>query len=93
MVVLLADHGETDDNGEAPPRGRLFQSVSHVPLIIHLPNQTEPKTVSALVSQADLLPTIVDLVGAEIPAAIDGISAAGLLDGSEGNTLHGSGRG
>ena len=83
VVVLLADHGETlDDNGELLHGAGFFQSVSHVPLIIQLPNQTEPKTVSALVSQADLLPTMVDLVGAVIPAAIDGISAAGLLDGS-----------
>ena len=82
VVILMADHGETlDDNGELLHGAGFFQSVAHVPLIIRLPDQKTPQTVTALVSQADLLPTVVEMVGAQVPAGIDGISATDLLSG------------
>ncbi len=82
VVILMADHGETlDDNGELLHGAGFFQSVSHIPMLMKLPNQHEAKIVSALVSQADLLPTVLEVIGAEVPAGIDGLSAAGLLTG------------
>jgi arylsulfatase A-like enzyme len=83
VVVLLADHGETlNDNGELLHGAGFFESVAHIPLIIHIPGQQGGQTIDALISQADLLPTITDLVGASSPEGIDGLSAVPLIRGT-----------
>jgi len=84
VVILLADHGETlDDNGELLHGAGFFQSVAHIPLIIHIPDMAGGNTVDALISQADLLPTITEIVGATAPEAIDGVSAVPVLRGEK----------
>ena len=83
VIVLVADHGETlDDNGELLHGAGFFQSVVHVPLIVHIPGQPHSAQIDALVSQADLMPTILDIVGTSPPAGLDGLSAVPLLKGS-----------
>jgi arylsulfatase A-like enzyme len=83
VVVVLADHGETlDDNGELLHGAGFFQSVSHVPMIVHIPGQSADKDIEGLVSQADLLPTIAEIVGVPVPQGIDGISTLPLMTGS-----------
>ena len=84
VVILIADHGETlDDNGELLHGAGFFQSVAHVPLLVHIPGQAGDRQISALVSQADLLPTIAELVGVTPPEGIDGVSAVPLVLGTK----------
>ena len=84
VIILVSDHGETlDDNGELLHGAGFFQSVSHVPLLIHVPNLKPTEAISALTSQADLLPTIAEIVGVPPPEDIDGVSATGLLTGEK----------
>lgn len=46
-----------------------------VPLLIRWPNRVQPSsTTTALVSQVDILPTLVEIAGGSPPAAIDGKS-------------------
>jgi arylsulfatase A len=66
--------GSTTDNG------------THVPFIVHWPGVVEPGTVSeSLVDFSDIMPTLADVIGAEVPAAweIDGVSFANELRGGE----------
>lgn len=81
IVVVVADHGESlGDNGELLHGGSYFDNVIRVPLIMRVPGLS-PRAEDALVSQVDILPTLLDLVGATPPAQIDGVSLVGLLDG------------
>jgi arylsulfatase A-like enzyme len=83
IVIVLADHGETlDDNNELLHGAGFYESVVRVPLLIQVPGLPTPKTIDALVSQADLLPTIAELVGVVPPEEIDGVSLVPLLNGS-----------
>ena len=74
LIVFTADHGEDflDKNyfhlwlGHAR---KLFQEYIHVPLIIKLPGQTEPKVVEEAVELLDLMPTIAAETGLSIPEA------------------------
>jgi arylsulfatase A-like enzyme len=80
IVVIAADHGENferDFVGHTGPK--LDQSLIHIPLIIRTPRQAEPARIPALVSQTDLMPTLIDLVGLEIPSTVEGTSLAQLL--------------
>ena len=79
VIVLLADHGESlNDHNEVLHGGAYFDGVVHIPLLVSIPG-VEPGTNDALVSQVDLLPTLLELVGAVRPADIDGTSLMPLL--------------
>ncbi len=72
LVVVVGDHGEgLGEHGEQTHGIFLYDSTTHVPLIIKLPvgsKTTEPaimqtKVVEAQVPTIDVLPTVLDLLG------------------------------
>lgn len=80
----------TSDNGIVLGEHRIFgakylpyEPAIRVPLVIRGPGVEQGATTSALVSNVDLAPTIVELAGAEPPRAFDGRSLVGLLTGTE----------
>ncbi|MSQ03500.1 MAG: hypothetical protein EXR71_16685 [Myxococcales bacterium] len=79
VIIVVADHGESlDDNGELLHGGAYFDDAVHVPLVVRVPGVPAGAT-DALVSHVDLLPTVLDLLGATPPATIDGVSMRPLL--------------
>jgi N-sulfoglucosamine sulfohydrolase len=76
LVIYLGDHGAQF------PRGKLscYEGGLRVPLIVRWPGQAEAGLVSdELVATVDLLPTILEAVGAEAPAGLAGRSMVPLL--------------
>jgi arylsulfatase A-like enzyme len=87
IVIVSSDHGEIFERGFWSHGGPyLYQGLIHVPLIIHLPGQTQGKRIDANVSHADLAPTILDLLGIEPPSWMDGKSFKKALDDSHFDT-------
>lgn len=81
VLVVLADHGESlGDHGELLHGDAYYDGVVHIPFLIGLPG-VSGRPVDALASQVDLLPTLLELVGAVPPAGIDGASLVPLFDG------------
>jgi arylsulfatase A-like enzyme/predicted Zn-dependent protease len=74
VIVLMSDHGEgLGDHGEDEHGIFLYKEAIHVPLLIKLPQQKEGGTTRADVAQlVDLLPTICNLTGADVPANLPG---------------------
>jgi arylsulfatase A-like enzyme len=76
LVIITADHGEALGErgllGHAS--GTLYQNVVGIPLLIKYPQRDEAMQSDRLVSQVDLLPTILDVVGIAPPAFIQGRS-------------------
>lgn len=63
IIILVSDHGE-----EFLEHGRwghwesnLFDEILHVPLIIHLPDDTRNQVINQQVRTLDIMPTILDL--------------------------------
>jgi arylsulfatase A-like enzyme len=85
IVLVVGDHGESlDDHGELLHGDAYWDSVVNVPLLMRVPGLTRRgKAVDALVAQADILPTLLDLVGAVPPAGVDGVSMVPLLTGAK----------
>lgn len=80
IVVVLADHGEEFlEHGLIGHNNTLFEEVIRVPLMIHLPEQTQRLDVDRAVSLVDLAPTLLDLAGIAAPPSFDGHSFAPLL--------------
>lgn len=82
VVIISSDHGEMFDHGRVSHGGLdLYNGLIRVPLLIHLPGQTKPVRVKEASQQADLLSTVLDLVGAPIPKWSEGDSLKPLLEG------------
>jgi arylsulfatase A-like enzyme len=58
----------------------LYEEVARIPLLVRLPGQ-EPGRRQALAQPPDLMPTILDLAGAAIPATVQGQSLGPVLRG------------
>jgi arylsulfatase A-like enzyme len=84
IVIITADHGESFEHQWFLHAGPyLYNGLIHVPLLIHLPGQTQGSHITYPAQQADLLPTILNLVGAQVPNWTDGVSLKPALQGGE----------
>ncbi len=81
MVAFLADHGEGLLQHSEPTHSlRIFDSTMRVPWVLRVPGRPGGRRISDLVSVIDVLPTILELLGIESPAEVQGISVAARLD-------------
>jgi len=81
IVIVVADHGESlNDHEELLHGDAFYDGVINVPLLIRVPGMA-PAVQDALVSHVDIVPTVLDLVGATEPANIDGVSLVPLMSG------------
>jgi arylsulfatase A-like enzyme len=60
----------------------LLTPVTHVPLLVRLPGGAKAQSVSKVVEVVDLMPTVLDLAGQEVPAGIQGRSLVPIIEGS-----------
>jgi arylsulfatase A-like enzyme/Flp pilus assembly protein TadD len=83
-IILTADHGESlGDHDEAGHGFFVYDSSLHVPLILRPAGSRGKRGVRIddAVSLADVTPTILDTLGAEIPPSVEGRSLRPLLRG------------
>jgi arylsulfatase A-like enzyme len=83
LVIVTSDHGESFDHGYLGHAGpRLHDVLLRIPMVVKLPQQRHGRTVVQPVSQADLAPTVLDLVAAPALPAAEGRSLRTLLEGA-----------
>lgn len=91
-VIFTSDHGfylgEHGFIGKSIIRGKtsqavpLYEELSRIPLMIRLPNEENGgKKVGAFVQPPDLMPTILQLAGVNVPSTIQGSSLVPLIKG------------
>jgi len=84
LVVVTSDHGETlyehtplFSHGES-----VFDSEIHTPLILRFPGGRFAGVRSQhLVSNVDVAPSLLEALGLELPARVEGVSFLGALEG------------
>jgi arylsulfatase A-like enzyme len=82
IVVLTSDHGEELlDHGGTGHGVTLYQEMIHVPLILRGPGIAAGARVAATVRHVDVLPTLLELVGVEVPGHVEGESLAAACAG------------
>ncbi len=81
IIIYTSDHGDfVGSHGmveKAAMGHNVYEDILQIPLIIHYPGQDEGQVRYDLVSQVDILPTILDIIGVEKPELthpIQGIS-------------------
>lgn len=92
VVIFTSDHGDMlGDHGWIRKRNP-YEGSAHVPFVLHLPPAlasklgVKPGTVCSEPAELmDIMPTILDLCGIEIPDSVDGLS---LLPAMQGKGLN-----
>lgn len=76
LVVVTADHGASFTPGQAlrTPTESAMAEVAAIPLFVKLPGQTESRVDHRRASILDILPTIADACGLDVPWPVDGAS-------------------
>ncbi|MEM6796543.1 MAG: sulfatase-like hydrolase/transferase [Acidobacteriota bacterium] len=73
LVVFAADHGEgRGDHGESTHSLLAYNSTLHVPLVMHRPGGPSGRRVAERVSTVDVMPTVLGLLGLELPGELEG---------------------
>jgi arylsulfatase len=87
IVVYTSDHGDMMGNHHLLAKCVMFQEASRVPLLLRLPGQRAQRRVWGPVSQVDLVPTLLDLMGQPIPGHLQGQSLKPALETGRNVTL------
>ena len=83
LVVFTADHGESlGEHGEMTHGLFAYEGTLRVPLILFQRAGLGARTVAAPVRHVDILPTVLDAVGAPVPASLDGRTLLPLAAGA-----------
>jgi arylsulfatase A-like enzyme len=85
IVVFMSDHAEMMGDHFSMGKGGFFDQSYHVPLVIRDPRRPKGRgrRVEAFTEAVDVMPTLLDLIGAPVPSHLDGASLLPFLDGSE----------
>jgi len=83
LIIVTADHGESmGENQVFYDHHGLYEWDVHVPLIMRLPGVLpRGARVGGLVTHEDVLPTVLEAIGAEPPPDVDGTSLVRLAGG------------
>ncbi len=88
LILYTADHGDMMGDQYMWRKCRPYEPSVRVPMIIRWPETLHLKAKrgqsrSELVELRDIFPTFADVADLDIPAAIDGESMLGILDGNQ----------
>ncbi len=83
VIFVTADHGESFvEHGMWTHGTDLYQELTHVPLLLVLPDGKDAgRRVQLPVETIDIYPTILSLLGSDIPAQLQGESLFDAIDG------------
>ena len=86
LIVFTNDHGETLGDHWLVNKENYFDASFHVPLIVRAPGPAwdagRGRVVEAFTENVDVSPTILDMLGCDIPAQFDGFSLVPFLGGA-----------
>ncbi|MEL7151619.1 MAG: sulfatase-like hydrolase/transferase [Pseudomonadota bacterium] len=83
VLVVTADHGEMLGDFDLWGKGTFHDAAFHVPLMIRVPGQA-PHQIDGMTESIDVAPTLLDLIDAETPDAMNGISLRPAIEAGKG---------
>lgn len=79
VIVYTSDHGDMLGDYRMLQKSVMYESSTRVPMIIKVPGM-EPRHIDVPVSHVDLIPTILELLGApDAPSTVEGTSWGQLM--------------
>ncbi len=86
-IVLLSDHGEAFQEHGTVQHDRLYAPVTRIPLLIRPPGGTQSAVIESVVQAMDIMPTLLEGAGLEVPPNLQGRSLLPLLRGEKAREL------
>lgn len=83
LVLFTADHGEMLADHWMLGKAGFFPQAFHVPLIVRPPTGARGRRVDAFTEHVDLMPTVLQALGLEVPLQCDGASLGPFLSGHD----------
>lgn len=81
IIVFTSDHGDMMGDYRMLQKYVMYESATRVPLLIKAPGMEGQKIIEKPVSQVDLVPTLLELMGHSTDRKLDGKSLAPVLRG------------
>ncbi|MCW5732007.1 MAG: alkaline phosphatase family protein [Alphaproteobacteria bacterium] len=81
IIVFTSDHGEMMGDHWLMGKLGFFDQAFHIPLIIAAPGLQGGRQITHFTESVDVMPTILDLLGGEIPLQVQGRSLRPFLAG------------
>ena len=84
-IIFTSDHGDMLGAHQLTGKGpAMYEEIAHIPFIVEPPGGVEGGAVNnTLVSHIDLLPTMLELAGMDVPPILEGESLLPQLRGEE----------
>ncbi len=76
IIVFTSDHGDMMGSHQLVAKCVMYEEAIRVPMLVKLPGQKQPRRINGPVSQVDMVPTLLELMGVEPPAHLQGRSKA-----------------
>ena len=86
LVILSSDHGDMDSAHRLEHKSTLYEEACNIPLIVSLPKVIPAGSVDNqyLISNGlDLIPTLFDFVGIDVPDDLKGLSFRQIAEGKK----------
>ena len=89
IIIFMSDHGEMlGDHGLVLKGCRFYEGLARVPLMISWLGRIQPQFSDELIELVDIVPTLYELLGMDLPPWAQGRSAASWILGGELNAPH-----
>jgi len=83
-IIYTSDHGGMVGAHNMADKGPyLYDEICRIPLIAHIPGLSGGRRSDALAYNMDLMPTILELAGCDVPDNIDAVSLMPILQGKK----------
>jgi arylsulfatase A-like enzyme len=80
IVVFTSDHGDMLGSQGLEDSGQAFEESASIPLLIRFPGRLPAgRSTDLLISNADIMPTLLGWCGAAVPRAVQGRDLTGIL--------------
>lgn len=87
LIIFTSDHGEMMFDHHICQQASWHDQCTHLPMILFDPAAQDPalagSEVTELTAAVDTIPTLMELLGQEIPEGLDGRSMAGFVTGKK----------
>lgn len=84
IIVLSADHGDMMGSHGLMGKHVWYEESIRIPFVISIPGN-ENKRCSVCIGSQDMMPTVLSLLGLEIPDTVEGEDCSGYIKGIEDN--------
>jgi len=81
LVILSSDHGESFEHNYLLHGSTLYETETHIPLIIKEPGQADGRIINETAEQVDIPATILEIAGLPTPSWMEGRSLMPLING------------